>query len=94
MLKLLFFTLSRKKCEFTKPFGYIFQYRLPHRTVLYFLVYSQDKEKQKDFKPVMSFRGTVVSTGQLYKPLAEKHKCLTSSGNIEEFCRSMWTPIL
>ena len=46
-----------------------------HRTLLYFLVYGQDKEKQKDFKNVMSFRGTVVSTGQLYKPLAEKHKC-------------------
>ena len=46
-----------------------------HRTVLYFLVYDQDKEKQMDFKNVMSFRGTVVSTGQLYKPLAEKRKC-------------------
>ena len=35
-----------------------------HRTVLYFLVYDQDKEKQKQFKnvTVMSFRGTVVST--------------------------------
>ena len=44
------------------------------RTVLYFLVYDQDKEKQKDFKNVMSFRGIFVSLGQLYKPLAEKHK--------------------
>ena len=42
-----------------------------HKTVLYFLVYGQDKEKQKDFKNVTSFRGTAVSTGQLYKPLAE-----------------------
>ena len=46
-----------------------------HRTVLYFLAYDQDKEKQKKFKNVMSFRGKIVSTGQLYKPLAEKHKC-------------------
>ena len=46
-----------------------------HRTVLYFLVYDQDKEKQKEFKNVMSFRDKIVSTGQLYKPLAEKHKC-------------------
>ena len=59
-----------------------------HRTVLYFLVYDQDKEKQKDFKNVMSFRGKIVSTCQLYKPLAEKVFQLTSSGNIEEFCRS------
>ena len=46
-----------------------------HGTVLYFLVYmvyDRDKEKQRDFKNVMSFRDTVVSTGQLYKPLAEK----------------------
>ena len=35
-----------------------------HRTVLYFLVYDQDKEKQKGFKNVM-----------INKPLAEKHKC-------------------
>ena len=42
-----------------------------HRTVLYFLVYDQDKEKQKDFKNVMSFRGKIVSTCQLYKPLAK-----------------------
>ena len=46
-----------------------------HVTVLYFLVYDQDKEKQNDFKNVMSFRGKIVSTRQLYKPLAEKHKC-------------------
>ena len=46
-----------------------------HRTVLYLLVYDQDKEKQKEFKNVMSFRGKIVSTCQLYKPLAEKHKC-------------------
>ena len=46
-----------------------------HRTVLYFLVYDQDKEKQTEFKNVMSFRGKIVSTGQRYKPLAEKHKC-------------------
>ena len=45
------------------------------RTVLYFLVYDQELEKQKDFKNVMSFRGNLVSTCQLYKPLAEKHKC-------------------
>ena len=41
-----------------------------HRTVLYFLVYDQDKEKQKEFiqfKNVMSFRGKIVPTGQLYK---------------------------
>ena len=44
-------------------------------TVPYFLVYDQDKEKKKDFKNVMSFRGIFVTTGQLYKPLAEKHKC-------------------
>ena len=47
-----------------------------HRTVLYFLVYDQDKEKQKEIKNVMSFRGKIVCTGQLYKPLAEKHKCV------------------
>ena len=41
----------------------------------HFLVYDQDKEKQKEFKNVMSFRGKIVSTCQLYKPLAEKHKC-------------------
>ena len=63
------------------------------RTVLYFLVYDQELEKQKDFKNVMCIRGNLVSTCQLYKPLAEKHKCrkyfqLTSSGNVEEFCRS------
>ena len=46
-----------------------------HTTVIHFLVYDQDKEKQKEFKNVMSFRGKNVSTGQLYKPLAEKHKC-------------------
>ena len=45
-----------------------------HRTVPYFLVYDQDNEK-KGMKNVMSFRGIFVSTGQLYKPLAEKHKC-------------------
>ena len=44
-------------------------------TVLYVLVYDQDKEKQKELKNVMSFRGKIVSTCQLYKPLAEKHKC-------------------
>ena len=43
--------------------------------MLYFLVYDQDKEKQNEFKNVMSFRGKIVSTGQLYKPLAEKQKC-------------------
>ena len=36
---------------------------------------SGELKKQKDFKNVMSFCGTVVSTVQLYKPLAEKHKC-------------------
>ena len=41
--------------------------------MLYVLVYDQDKEKQKDFKNVMSFRVTFVSTCQLYKPMAEKH---------------------
>ena len=41
--------------------------------VLYFLVYDQDNEKQKKFMNAMSFRDTVVSTGQRYKPLAEKH---------------------
>ena len=50
-----------------------------HRTVLYFLVYDQDKEKQKEFKNVMSVRGKIVSTCQLYKPLAEKHKCRKNS---------------
>ena len=29
----------------------------------------------KELKNVMSFHGNVVSTGQLYKALAEKHKC-------------------
>ena len=43
-----------------------------HRTVLYLLVCGQDKEKLKEFKNVMSVRGKIVSTGQLYKPLAEK----------------------
>ena len=37
----------------------------------HFIVYDQDKEKQKEFKNVMSFRGKIVSTGQLYKPLAK-----------------------
>ena len=46
-----------------------------HKTGLYVLVYDQDNEKQKDFKNVMRFRVTFVPTGQLYKPLAEKHKC-------------------
>ena len=46
-----------------------------HRTVLYLLVYDQDKEKQKEFKNVMSFRGKIVSSCQLYKALAEKPKC-------------------
>ena len=40
-----------------------------------FLVYHQDTEKQIEFKNVMSFRGKIVSTGQLYKPLAEKQNC-------------------
>ena len=44
-----------------------------HRTVLYFLVY--DQQKQKDFKKVMSFRGKIIPACQLYKPLPEKHKC-------------------
>ena len=65
-----------------------------HRTVLDVLVYGQDKEKQKDIKNVMSFRGIVVSTSQLYKPLAVKLFQLTSCENIEEFCRSKLTPIL
>ena len=46
-----------------------------HMTVLYVLVYDQDNDNQKDFKNVMSFRVTFVSTSQHYKPLAEKHKC-------------------
>ena len=46
-----------------------------HRTELYFLVYDQELEKQKDFKNVMYIRGNLVSTCQPYKPLAEKHKC-------------------
>ena len=46
-----------------------------HKDMLYYLVYEQDKEKQKYFMNVMSFRGIVVSGGQLYKPVAEKHKC-------------------
>ena len=50
-----------------------------HKTVLYFLVYGQDKEKQTEFKNVMSFRGILVTTSELYKPLAEKHKCRTYS---------------
>ena len=45
------------------------------RTMLYFLVNDQELEKQKDFKNVMCIRGNLVSTCQLYKPLAEKHKC-------------------
>ena len=45
------------------------------RTVLYFLAYDQELEKQKDFKNVMRIRGNLVSTCQLYKPVAEKHKC-------------------
>ena len=45
------------------------------RTVLYILVYDQELEKQKDFKNVMCIRGNLVSTCQLYKPLAQKHKC-------------------
>ena len=45
------------------------------RTVLYFLVYDQELEKQKDFKNVMCIRVNLVSTCQLYKPLAQKHKC-------------------
>ena len=45
------------------------------RTVLYFLVYDQELEKQKDLKNVMCIRGNLASTCQLYKPLAEKHKC-------------------
>ena len=45
------------------------------RTVLYVLVYDQELEKQKDFKNVMCIRGNLVSTCQLYKPLAQKHKC-------------------
>ena len=46
-----------------------------HRTVLYLFSLRQDKEKQKEFKNVMSFRGKIVSTCPFYKPLAEKHKC-------------------
>ena len=46
-----------------------------HMTVLYFLVYDQELEKQNDFKNVMCIRGNLASTCQLYKPLAEKHKC-------------------
>ena len=45
------------------------------RIVLYFLVYDQELEKQNDFKNVMCIRGNLVSTCQLYKPLAENHKC-------------------
>ena len=45
------------------------------KTVLYFLVYDQELEKQKDFKNVMCIHGNLVSSCQLYKPLAEKHKC-------------------
>ena len=36
---------------------------------------TKKKGKQKEFKNVMSFRGKIVSTCQLHKPLAEKHKC-------------------
>ena len=38
-----------------------------------------DKEKQKDFKNVMSFRGIVVSTGQLYKPLLKNTSTVSYS---------------
>ena len=63
--------------------------------MLYFLVYGKNKEKQKEFKNVMSFRGKIVSTGQLYKTLAEKHKCrkysnlrskITEYNNILGYC--------
>ena len=37
-----------------------------HRTVLYFLVYDQELEKQKDLKNVMCIRGNLASTCQLY----------------------------
>ena len=50
-----------------------------HRTVLYFLVYDQDKEKQKEFENVMSFRGKIVYTCQLYKPLAKNTSAVSFS---------------
>ena len=31
----------------------------------------------------MSFRGKIVSTGKLYKPLAEKHKCRKYSNRLQ-----------
>ena len=74
MVLLLFFALSRKNVHLQSRFDTYFN-KDTHRIVLYFLVYDQDKEKQKEFKNIMSFRGKIVSTGQLYKPLAEKHKC-------------------
>ena len=61
--------------------------------VLYLLVYDQIKEKQKDFKTLMSFRGSVVSTGQVYKPLAEIPFQRTSWEHRRIF-RSKWTAIL
>ena len=48
-----------------------------HNTVLYFLDYGQDKEKQNDFNNVTSFRGTVISTCQLYKPLAKDTRAVS-----------------
>ena len=61
------FSRSVNKCAFTKPMDTNFN-KDTHRTVL-------DKEKHKGFKNVMSFRGKIVSACQLFKPLAEKHKC-------------------
>ena len=60
MFILPFFTLSRQMLIHKAVWIHISIKQDSHRTVLYFLVYDQDKEKQKDFKNVMSFRDTVV----------------------------------
>ena len=44
---------------------------------MYVLVYGQDKEKQKDFKNIMSYHGSVVSTGQFYKPLPKTRSAVS-----------------
>ena len=71
---LAIFHAQKINVQFTKPFGYIFQQSHPQDCVK-LLSLRPRQRKQVDFKNVMSFRGIFVSTGQLYKPLAEKHKC-------------------
>ena len=60
------FSRSVDKCAFSKPFWIHISIKTPSG-LCYTSKSATKTEKQKDFKNVISFRVTFVSTGQLYK---------------------------